>query len=210
MTIKFCLKSSLKKLENNSDIDIEIWHDKIHYLEDEDYNEIESLNKLLFLNNLDDIISLKISNIDNLEILSLKSLSNIEKIELENIKEIIFDDFPESLIHLSVRYCALAYNPVVPKNVKYLDLSFNLIEELVNLSETITYLNLNDNYMKTIDNLPDSIEVLYLCNNHIVEINNLPKNLKKLDISHNFIESLPKLENINCTNHSNPIKFVET
>ena len=210
MTIKFCLKNSLKKLDNNSDIDIEIWHDKVHYLEDEDYIEVDLLSNLLFLNNTDDIISLKISNLENLEILSLKSLLNIEKIELENIKEIIFDDFPESLIQLSVRYCALAYNPVVPKNVKYLDLSFNLISELVNLSENIVYLNLNDNYMKTIDNLQDSIEILYLCNNHIVEIINLPKNLKKIDISHNFLESLPKLGNINCTNHSNPIRFVET
>ena len=86
--IKYCLKNKLKKFDDNSDLDIEIWYDNKHYLEDDDYIIINSINELLFLSNYENIISLKISNIEYLDIKDLFIFTNLQKLELDNIKDI--------------------------------------------------------------------------------------------------------------------------
>lgn len=78
------------------------------------------------------------------------------------------------------------------ENVKSLDLGYNLIQKIENLSDTLEHLYLMSNDIRQINNLPSNLITLDLAVNEITQIDNLSHlyKLEELYLGNNLIESL--------------------
>jgi hypothetical protein len=101
----------------------------------------------------------------------------------------------------------------LPKNLKYLDLTFSYKLNL--LSEYVSYKIIDKNIhvkkelvMKSqpLDNLPEGLQVLkFPANYNLIQIDKIPQNIIKLWFSNKFNQSVDKLLNPNfCTNRPKP------
>lgn len=162
---------------------------------------------------------------DTLEFLNLKNidmkffvnvytkLKSLTLIKCEISK--IYNLNKSPLETLSVNYNNLTELPEIPDSVTNLDVSFNAIRSLNNLSSSLKFLNLRDNIISYIPKLPDNLEVfdcsenqtlkglpilpdsikmLYINDCNIFELpKELPKELSILECAKNKLNKLPKL-----------------
>lgn len=96
------------------------------------------------------------------------------------------------------------------KNITILDLSFKDLTYIPSL-ENFTKLKIFDcsyNNLESLPILPNSLEILFCQKNKLKSIVNLPINIKYLDCSYNNIESLPNLSKqllqLNCSTNNLP------
>jgi hypothetical protein len=89
------------------------------------------------------------------------------------------------------------------KQVWWLDISYNKIEELKNLPPNLTRLECYRNEIKEFENLPSKLERFMCSYNKLETINNLPSHLKHLDCSNNLIKKITNLpDNLEFLNFS--------
>ena len=162
---------------------------------------------------------------DTLEFLKLKNIdmkffvnvyTKLKSLTLSECKiSKIYNLNKSPLETLNVNYNKLSELPEIPDSVANLDVSFNAIRSLNNLSSSLKSLNLRHNELSHIPKLPDNLEVfdcsenqnlkglpilpdnikmLYLNDCNIFEFpNELPKKLTILECAENKLSKLPKL-----------------
>jgi len=125
---------------------------------------------------------------NDIRVLHYKYSNIYEKINFDKV-----DDFFINYKKLKFIMNRLNSVPIVNYNVIHLNLGFNNIKKIENLSEGLKSLILHSNIIEKIENLPNSIRILNLGINSITKLENLPCNLKYLIINNNFIEILENL-----------------
>lgn len=179
--------------------------------------------------------SLVISNVSlsTMPDLSFNKYLTYLKICKTNLTEIDGNKLPETLLTLICEDNEISNVYNLPKNLKYLNLSFNKIEnidklpselevfiilnnklkKLPNLSDTMTYLAFGYNYITKIDMLPKKLQELHCYYNLLNELPNIPQNLKSLQCYGNKLKWLPyipeSVSRLNCHLNEFPelIKF---
>jgi Leucine-rich repeat (LRR) protein len=145
------------------------------------------------------------------------------------LKNLPFDMLSlENLISLELENCKIESLDNLPPNLKYLNLTGNLIKEIKTgqLLKNLEIINLNNNIISSIDenSLPINLKELYLNYNKLNIINfDIPQTLTKIHIKGNKLSiidrlfiyinieeidiSLNEIENINLDPNSNLITF---
>ena len=166
------------------------------------------IKKLPKFKNLDIFNVLKYFNCSHNNLSNINKLKYISLIKLDCSYNLI-KSIPNKMY--SLEYLDLSNNQVEGDldflnypELKYLMLSSNNINNVLNLGNKLIYLDLSNNPIKNLDNLPYSLEYLLVVKTHITKINykSLP-NLKYLDISINNSFNIGNLQNgliyLNCS-----------
>lgn len=178
-----------------------------------DESEIEEIK--YFPPNLEEII---ISNCTLMHFDTSSAPKSLIKISLENNLLEFFADgnLFLNLVELNLSYNKLTNIPLIPPNLKKLNIERNELEKIENLLDSqLEYLNISGNDIQTLEGLPstlkkleidkNSITILDISNliqleylnassNDIVTINNnFPESLIHIKLDHNQLESLPDI-----------------
>ena len=73
-------------------------------------------------------------------------------------------------------------------NLKLLDCSYNDIENVDNLPDSLEVLNCKHNKINYMDNLPSNLKVLNCNSNPIIKLLNLPEGLQSLNCNNTYIQ----------------------
>jgi len=123
------------------------------------------------------------SKIDGLLILDELANKEIKKLDgLQYFKQVWWLDIRNNKIE-ELKY--------LPPNLTRLDCSGNEIKELINLPSKLERLNCSYNKLETINELPNNLKHFDCSNNLIKKIINLPDNLEFLNFSDNSVETFP-------------------
>jgi Leucine-rich repeat (LRR) protein len=171
------------------------------------YSNIPVLpEKILVLSNL---INLTITNCNLTKLINLPenldflncSNNNIKTVDnpiSDKIKHLnISNNYLESTNNLgSPENLNIGYNKIyellnLSSNIKTLNCENNNIEEIgSNIPKNVVELDCNNNSIQSLGMLPDSIEILIISYNAISELNNLPQSLVELECNFNKINKI--------------------
>ena len=99
-----------------------------------------------------------------------------------------------SLIELNCSYNCLQKLPKLPDTLKILKCNNNLLHNLPKLPNLIS-LRCYSNKLETLPRLPDSLQELYCSRNKLEKIPKLPQDIIHLDCAYNNLTKIPKLPN---------------
>jgi Leucine-rich repeat (LRR) protein len=195
-------------------------------------NESEIDEIKYFPPNLEEI---NISNCTLIHFDTSSAPKSLIKISLENNLLEFFADgnIFLNLVELNLSYNKLTNIPLIPPNLKKLNIERNELEKIENLLESqLEYLNISGNDIQTLEGLPptlkkleidkNSITILDISNlfkleylnansNDIVTINNnFPETLIHIELNHNQLESIPDINSniVTLELSNNRLKFL--
>lgn len=150
----------------------------------------------------DNLRTLEIVSMDITELIDLPQ--GLEELDVSQNSDLTDIEYPLSLTKLTIRYTnikSLGNISFIP--LLYLDISYNLFTDLLDLPNSLVYLDASHNKIREIPSEFDFLQDLVyldLSYNKISEIVNLPENLESLDVSHNDkikeVVNLPNLINL--------------
>jgi hypothetical protein len=185
---------------------------KLKYLKI-DESEIEEIK--YFPPNLEEII---ISNCTLIHFDTSSAPKSLIKISLENNLLEFFADgnLFLNLVELNLSYNKLTNIPLIPPNLKKLNIERNELEKIENILESnLEYLNISGNDIQTLEGLPSTLKKLEISKNSITILdisnliqleylnassndiviinNNFPETLIHIKLDHNQLESIPDI-----------------
>ena len=164
--------------------------------------------KILTLEYIANIKSLKVKSLQNLTVMGTENLKFIEGLSLETLtiqrcEGIDAIKFPSSLKRLTIDNCITNKLPKLPSGLNFLGITDCKLTSLPKLPSGLQSLDVDKNSLNSLSNLPPKLKELKCSNNNISFLpEDLPSSLVTLDCSNNpltLVLNIDKLQNLNCS-----------